>query len=466
MPVLSAGRLLSGFKPCAPAAGGGCPTNTPGVFSVNLSAAVGLSGDALGSLSPRGWPGVHAPAPLELFTAPRAADLAGTPQLLAQYPNHDMFGIASLAGGSYLPWINGSENYAGPVHGGFKVKDGTPGQWDLTAPGQRGNAPWLHHASIWKDSHCKLGNVSSGGNGTSMVQMSTDPDAGARCLEDPSRFDKFDVSSGGGMSRFYFYNVLAELDADGEYFVDKPASTLYWKPGPAELQDKAEGLQAVVSVLPSVISAANVTNVTFVGLAVLHGRSNGVEVAGCDGVKFTHCVIANHGEMGVNIMNSSRCSVSHCRVEQTGSGALWLDGGDRDALVPANNTLEMSNVSEVSRWVRFPPGRALGANIHGVGHKVLGNRFDGLPFQNIRVYGNDHLIANNMFRNALWETYDQGVIYSGRDWTILGNVIRGNDISGVHSLYYPRSQHLGDFVKCIHLDDQVSVRASSFSQSL
>ena len=47
-----------------------------------------------------------------------------------------------------------------------------------------------------------------------------------------------------------------------------------------------------------------------------------------------------------------------------------------------------------------------------------------------------------------------------------GNVIRGNTIDGVHSLYYPREEWMyakyptpdgrwGDYVKAIHLDDQV-----------
>jgi hypothetical protein len=77
-----------------------------------------------------------------------------------------------------------------------------------------------------------------------------------------------------------------------------------------------------------------------------------------------------------------------------------------------------------------------------------------------------HVIESCKFTNSLWETADAGVIYAGRDWTILGNVVRGNKIDGVHSLYYPRKLWMyavypqpdgrwGDYVKAIHLDDQV-----------
>ena len=371
MPVFSAGKQVRGFEPC----GSGCPTNASGVFTLNLSAAAGLSSETLGSLAPRGWPGRHAPAPMELFTSP-AASSPGTPQLLAQFPNHDMLGIASLPGGDYRPWMNGSTAWVGATHGGFTVRDSRLSQWDLNAAGQRGNAPWVHHAATWKDSHCKLGAVSAGANDTSTVLLSTDPDAGDRCLADPSRFDKFDVSSAGGMSRFYFYNVLSELDAAGEYFVDKPTGTLYWKPATPKLN-----LSAVVSVLPSVVSARNVTGVRFVGLAMLHSRGDAIEIMGSTEVELLDSTIANAGELGVNITNSSHSTVSDCKISQTGTGAVWLDGGDRDALISANLTLQRSNITRVSRWERFPAGRGAGVTLHGVGHTVLDNRFASIPHQ-------------------------------------------------------------------------------------
>lgn len=93
-------------------------------------------------------PGVHAPAPLELFTTPHGLDDAtGIPQVLAQYPNADMFGIAAVAGGLYKPWMNGTVAYGGPVgKHGFTVRDTAPSAWDVNADGQKGNALWLHHA--------------------------------------------------------------------------------------------------------------------------------------------------------------------------------------------------------------------------------------------------------------------------------------------------------------------------------
>ena len=42
-------------------------------------------------------------------------------------------------------------------------------------------------------------------------------------------------------SRFYIYNLLAELDEAGEYFVDRARGVLYWKP-PAPTAATAGGV--------------------------------------------------------------------------------------------------------------------------------------------------------------------------------------------------------------------------------
>ena len=179
-------------------------------------------------------------------------------------------------------------------------------------------------------------------------------------------------------------SLVQELDAEGEYFVDKPTSTLYWKPAAPE-----PTLSAVVSVLPTVVSTRNVIGVRFIGLELLHARSDAVVVVDSTQVEVLDSIIANTGELGVNITNSSHSSVSNCKISQTGSGGAWLAGGNRDALVSANLTLQLCNVSSVSRWLRFPPGRGAGVTLHGVGHLVSGNRFDSISHQSVRIYGND-----------------------------------------------------------------------------
>jgi parallel beta-helix repeat protein len=63
--------------------------------------------------------------------------------------------------------------------------------------------------------------------------------------------------------------------------------------------------------------------------------------------------------------------------------------------------------------------------------RLAGNEIYNAPHAGIIHYGNDMLIENNIIHNIATETHDVGAIYSGRDWTLKGNVIRYNHIYDV-----------------------------------
>ena len=65
-----------------------------------------------------------------------------------------------------------------------------------------------------------------------------------------------------------------------------------------------------VSRIPSVIVAANVTNVVFKQLEVLHSRGGGVIIEDSSNVWLENCTIRNHGMMGINISRGSNCGIS------------------------------------------------------------------------------------------------------------------------------------------------------------
>ena len=74
-----------------------------------------------------------------------------------------------------------------------------------------------------------------------------------------------------------------------------------------------------------------------------------------------------------------------------------------------------------------------GIGLHGVGNRATHNLIHDAPHQAISFGGNDHLIEFNEIHNVCFESNDAGAIYSGRDWTMRGTVIRHNylhDITG------------------------------------
>ena len=169
----------------------------------------------------------------------------------------------------------------------------------------------------------------------------------------------------------------------GEYFVDKKTSKIYWIP---PLSTVASGaIEGYVSMLPTVISATNVTDLTFSGIAFMHARGNGVDIVDSQRVlvslphsrhhprcynhralallscwrfaQLDDCVVANHGNLAVNMTNSTDSTIRGASISQTGDGGIWLEGGHRDTLTPSNLTVENSRMRSYNRWDRtYRPG--------------------------------------------------------------------------------------------------------------
>ncbi len=68
-----------------------------------------------------------------------------------------------------------------------------------------------------------------------------------------------------------------------------------------------------------------------------------------------------------------------------------------------------------------------------MGDRISHNLIAKVPHMAIGFKGNDHLIEYNEIDSACYESNDAGAIYTGRNWTMRGNVIRYNylhDIAG------------------------------------
>ncbi|HCL28722.1 MAG TPA: hypothetical protein DIC52_09835 [Candidatus Latescibacteria bacterium] len=64
--------------------------------------------------------------------------------------------------------------------------------------------------------------------------------------------------------------------------------------------------------------------------------------------------------------------------------------------------------------------------IVGVGQRVAHNHIHDAPHMAVQFAGNDHVIEFNDVHHVCLESNDAGAVYSGRDWTWRGTVIRFN----------------------------------------
>ena len=122
--------------------------------------------------------------------------------------------------------------------------------------------------------------------------------------------------------RFYYLNVLEELDQPGEFYLDRLSGVLYfWPPKP---MDSAE---AVVSLLETpLLDLNNVSNVTFQGLILEATRGSAVNIEGGVSNRIAGCAIRLVGNDAVNLRGGLGHSVLGCDISDTGDGGVSLRG--------------------------------------------------------------------------------------------------------------------------------------------
>jgi len=320
------------------------------------------------------------------------------PMTLARYPNEGFMRIVDVVeyDGHQIHGIKGSKV------GRFYYEGDRPKRWI----GEKD--VWLHGYWFWdwSDQRHRL--------------KSIDPEK--RILEVEPPYHYYGYRKG---QWFYAYNILAELDSPGEWYLDRETGTLYFYP-PSDIQ-KGE---AIVSVLSTLLTMKDVSHVRWEGFVMEGVRGTVVTISGGNDVRIVGCVIRNSGGYAVRVDGGTNHAVISCDIYGMGEGGISLSGGDRKTLTPANHLAENNHIHHYARWHRmYRPAIAL----NGVGNKARHNFIHDAPHQAIAFSGNDHLIEFNRIERVCLESNDAGAIYSGRDWTWRGTVIRFNlfrDITG------------------------------------
>ena len=217
---------------------------------------------------------------------------------------------------------------------------------------------------------------------------------------------------------YYAFNMLCEIDAPGEWYVDRKAGLLYFWPPAA-----VEAGSAIVSVSPTLVTMKDVSHVTLRGFYLEAARGTAVGISGGAHATLVGCTIRNVGGGAVSVSGGQKHGVVGCDVTQTGCGGISLNGGDRKTLTPAGHYAENNHIHHYSRWRRvYQPGISL----NGVGNRAAHNLIHNAPHMGMGFGGNDHVIEFNEFHSVCYESNDAGAIYTGRNWTMRGTIIRHN----------------------------------------
>ena len=391
---LVGGRAVSGFEPVVdPAVLARIPEAAHGQVVQTDLRAQGI--EDFGEMKPRGMGRPGYPAGLELF-------LDGRPMQIARWPNEDWCIIAEAQE---------------PAEDRFGFEGDRPLGWagaeDL----------WLHGYWTWDwaDSYVKVSAI----------------DAETRCFVTEEPHGVYGYKPG---QRYYALNLLEELDAPGEWYLNRETGMLYfWPPAPLE------GARVEVSVLETVVAMAGVQHCSIERCTIEVCRGAAVRMAECLDSEVAGCTVRGVGTTGIVIEGGLRCGAVSCDVYDCDAG-ISLSGGDRLTLKGCGHYAMNNHIHDYGRTCRtYRP--AIG--VHGVGIRVGHNLIHDAPHNGIQLSGNEHLIEFNEVHSICRETGDVGAFYMGRDWSMRGNVIRHNFFHHIEGPYTHGAM-------AVYLDDAAS----------
>lgn len=216
---------------------------------------------------------------------------------------------------------------------------------------------------------------------------------------------------------YYFFNVFEELDAPGEWYLDRDDGMLYFYPP----EGFSDGSSVELTLSEKEIIKANADYLTFDGFTVKGTRADAVSITG-DGNVVKNCLIKNVAGNAITVDGYDNL-VTGNEITRTGKGGVILSGGDTETLEKGNNRAENNLVHDWSEiYETYQPAFTL----NGVGNVCSHNEMYDSPHEAVTYSGNDHLIEYNLIHDVNLLTDDGGAIYSGRRWDWYGTVIRYN----------------------------------------
>ncbi|WP_114558389.1 right-handed parallel beta-helix repeat-containing protein [Desertihabitans aurantiacus] len=245
-------------------------------------------------------------------------------------------------------------------------------------------------------------------------------------------------------------NVLSEMDSEGEYYIDRYQDNdlLYFKPAAGTVEGKQVTLRAFDD---NHFRLEGTTGVTLRGLALSDSLISSIQLLDAEDTLLDDLEVFNVSMDAVRIGETTESITAlpdyetvrggHGNVVQNsylhdlGGGGVLLGGGDRTTLERGDNVARNNEIARFSELATYTPAGYL----YGVGNRFENNYVHDAPHMAVQIMGNDMLVAHNYFYDLVQNAGDQGVVYTGRDYTYLGNEIAYNvfeKIGGDNDAFY------------------------------
>mmetsp|Transcript_45387 Transcript_45387/g.125125 ORF Transcript_45387/g.125125 Transcript_45387/m.125125 type:complete len:524 (-) Transcript_45387:1393-2964(-) len=363
--------------------------------------------------------------------------------VVARWPNIDLDDPNTPDG---WQWTHARVGDDDAIHYGFKSMNNVsdPDAARLLRWSEESN-PWIHIYAEWDwaDAYALVTNISEDADG----YVNLEYDGAPACKP---------------YARWMGVNLLCELDAPGEYYIDELTETLYlYPPTPLDASNDVVMLGYQPGAVVNITAA--VENTTLANLDVREGRHAGIQVTGAKGVVIENVTVHEHGTNGIVVTNATNAVVRGNAVYEVGCSGIRATAGVTATLDKGGMLIEGNDVSRHARWKRtYQPGIFWG----GVNNTFRNNNISVAP-HNCMLGGGDFgdefggvetVFEGNTMADCTFETTDSGGFYTcgqgGYAFVNRGNVLRNNTFLRVKNTAGLGVQIASN--QAIYFDDQMS----------
>ena len=245
------------------------------------------------------------------------------------------------------------------------------------------------------------------------------------------------IDGGRGMNkngRFFYYNVLEEVDSVGEYYIDDATGMLcFYAP------DNYKDIDVSFALCRGSIIDADVSYYTFDGLDIECAVDSLISITG-DNNTVSNCVVRDCSDNAINFVGSGT-TIYNNEISYIGGGGV-AGRMPNTVYMQHSDTLIDNNLIHDYAALRRTYNAAVGlgevapGRDGGYGVVVSHNEIYNGPHLALSYLCRDALFEYNYIHNVCYEAGDAGAVYDGT-WLSNGMIFRNNVIRDINNPHNP-----------------------------